>query len=61
MNDSDPIPASKIGLVALIVLMALYITMFFMNSSTKEPEQEGIVVHLILFFKLNFSNISPIL
>ena len=51
----------KVGVLALIILTGLYMLMIFFNVTKEEQEPEGIIVHLILFFKLNFSNITPIL
>lgn len=63
MNNSEAEGRSiKLGVLALIILTGLYMLMIFFNFTGKEePEPEGIIVHLILFFKLNFSNITPIL
>ena len=47
--------------IVLIVLVGLYMTVMVLDFFKEPPPQEGIIVNLILFFKLNFSNISTIL
>jgi hypothetical protein len=62
MNDYDATNRSiKVGVFVLIILTGLYMLMIFFNLTEKQPEPEGIIVRMILFFKLDFSNISPIL
>lgn len=61
MDDTNSQKSIKAGVFVLVVLVSLYIMMFYFNFFEKKPEPEGIIVHLLLFFKLTFSNISPIL
>jgi len=62
MNDSETDKRSiKIGVVALIILTGLYMMTIFFNFTENPPEPEGIIVRMILFFKLDFSNIATIL
>lgn len=62
MREDNEKDVSKVGMVVLLVLISLYmLIVYFHFGEEKSQEPEGIIVHLILFFKLNFSNITPIL